>query len=176
MISLDVIALVLTGLSITVSIIYYAGVLRNSDKARMREMIYQRFQLANQDYIKTFFEVSTYTDWSTIKEFEKKYGRWHNPEAAIKMTYVLSVYNTVGVQWKEENIDLDFLLKLYPPQVVIRLWENFKQVIEDIRIRTGNPEHLIHLEMLYDEVKKRHPNITSWYVDEHGIEAIEKNT
>ena len=56
------------------------------------------------------------------------------------MTYILSLYNTGGIQWKEENIDLDFLLKLYPAQVVIRLWENFKPVVEVIRVRTGNPD------------------------------------
>jgi len=161
MVTLEVVAILLSGVGISGSLLYYANVLRNASKARQREMIYQKFQMLSEDYLKTYFEVSTYTDWKTVEEFMQKYGRWINNEASVKLTYILSVYNMVGIYWKEENVDLDFLLKLYPANAIIRMWESFEPVIQEIRKITGYPDYMVYLEYIYRETKKRYPDITS---------------
>ena len=54
----------------------------------------------------------------------------------------------------------DLIFQLYPAHVVIRLWEQFEPIIMNLRIRTHST-HLEPFEFLYNEAKKRYPEITS---------------
>jgi hypothetical protein len=152
-------SIIFAGLSIAASVVYYASVLRNANIARQRELIYQRFQGLSKEYIKTVFELSNRSDWDTLDEYLEKYGRWKNQEAAVDFTYIGSIYNNLGVLFKEENVDPDFLLKLYPANSIIGMWEQFEPVIQMIRERNRTPNHWRHFELLYREAKKRYPDV-----------------
>jgi len=65
MVSIEVIALVLTGIGLAASLVYYANILQNSSKARQRELIFQRGQVYNLEYSKAFSKVINMRDWNT---------------------------------------------------------------------------------------------------------------
>jgi len=148
-------------LGILVGIIYYITIIRNAQRSRQRELIFQRFQGYSKDYIQTYFEVASYRDWETVEDWRNKYGLPMNVEADTKWTYIMSLYNMAGLLLKEKEVDPDLIFLLYPPHVVIRLWEQFEPVIQSLRERT-HPVHLEPFEFLYHEAKKRYPEIDPW--------------
>ena len=92
---IEYLPLVLTGLGLAASITYYAMILRNNNKSRQREMVYQKYQSHSLEYTRTFVEVSGMTDWDTTEEFQKKYGRIANPDAWAKILLIERSYNAV---------------------------------------------------------------------------------
>lgn len=161
MVDIDTLSIVLTGIGLIVAIVYYAQVLRNTSKARQRELIFLRYQGYSKEYVRTYFEVSKYTDWEDAEEWVSKYGKDVNIEADSNWTYMMSIYNIAGLLLKEEEADPELIFQLYPPHVVIRLWELFEPVIQALRART-HPDHLKPFEFLYGEAKKRYPEIEPW--------------
>ena len=91
MVALEVVALVLTGLGITASIIYYANILQNANKtqkvqletrqAQLFMQIYNRFQ--EIEFRQNFNDVLT-REWDDYDDYVKKYGRINNPLAQAK--------------------------------------------------------------------------------------------
>ena len=80
---IEYLPLVLTGLEITVSIFYYSRVLVNTNKARLREVIFQRAQVYSGYYTESFAATRNMNDWSTVEEFQAKYGITANPENGL---------------------------------------------------------------------------------------------
>ena len=160
MVSLEVIALILTGLSITVSIVYYANILRDTSKARQREIIFQRGQVYNLEYSKAFAKTLNMRDWKTPEEFQNKYGVYNNPEEFAYYMYITRVYNIGGLLLKENMVDADLVFKLYPPFSVINVWETFEPLMLNLRERTNYPDAYKPFEYLYTQAKKKYPQIT----------------
>ncbi len=155
---IETIALVLTGLSITASIFYYSNVIQNQNKARQRELIYQKYQNISVEYSRAYNDVILMSDWNTYAEFDEKYGRKNNPDAAAKWMYITRVYNFAGV-YLEEGADPDLLFKLYPAPAVINLWEKFEPIFMERRRRFNDPERAKSFELLYNEARKRYPDL-----------------
>ena len=155
---IEVIALVLTGLGLAASIVYYGNIIQNANKARQRELIYQKYQNISVEYAKAYEEVMLMTDWNTYEEFDQKYGRENNPDASAKWIYITRVYNLAGI-YLEEGADPDLLFKLYPDSAIINLWEKFEPIILERRKRFNDPDRFKPLEYLYREAKNRYPEI-----------------
>jgi len=152
-------SIIFAGLSIAASIVYYASILRNQNKARQRELILQRHQSYNLEYTRTFWEMASWTDWQTIEEYNEKYGMPNNPEAKAKFTYLMRILSTAGTLLRENMDNADLIFRLYPAPGIIGMWELFEPVIHDLREKRNMPSHLEDLEFLYREAKKRHPEI-----------------
>ncbi len=78
----------------------------------------------------------------------------------MDFTYIGGIFNNLGVLFKEESVDPEFLFKLYPATSIIGTWELFEPVIQMIRERNRDPNHWRHFELLYREAKKRYPDVT----------------
>ena len=159
MVSIEILALVLTGLGLTASIVYYANVIQSQSKARQRELIFRREQGYSQGYIETLNKVLGMTDWTEPKEFEIKYGRWTNPEDNAKFVYIMRVFTFAGILLREKHVDPDLLFQLYPPSACITLWEQFHPVIDFLRENSNDTTLYEPLEYLYNEAKRIFPNI-----------------
>jgi len=159
MVSLEVIAILLSGIGITTSLFYYSNVLTNTNKARQRDTVFQKLQGFNLEYSKTYVEVASYTDWKTPDEFREKYGRITNPEAYAKYLYINRVYELAGILLMEKMADPELLFRLYPYGAVISLWETFSPLILDQRNIRKNPGRNLAFEFLYNEARKRYPEI-----------------
>ena len=159
MVSIEILALILTGLGLTASIVYYTNVIQSQSKARQRELIFRREQGYSQDYIETLNEVLGMTNWTEPKEFEIKYGRYTNPETNAKFVYIMRVFTFAGIILREKHVDSDLLFQLYPPSVAITLWEQFQPVVYFLRENCNDSTLYEPLEYLYNEAKRRFPNI-----------------
>jgi len=158
---IEYLPLVLTGCSITASILYYAMVLRNAEKTKQRNLILQRGQEYGVEYGIAFATASNLTDWNTVEEFQEKYGSKTNPEKWSQYLYITRTYNIAGILLKENMADVDLIFKLYPPNAVIRVWELFEPITMNLRKRRNFPEAYESFEFLYKQAKQRYPNITS---------------
>jgi hypothetical protein len=81
MASFEFIALILTGLGLTASIVYYASVLRNSNKTQQLALETRRLQII-MDLDQEMKSFETYNriiellnmQWTDYEDFERKYG------------------------------------------------------------------------------------------------------
>jgi len=155
MVELDI-SIIFAGLSIAASVVYYASVLQNANKARDRELIYQKFQSISIEYIKTFNEVMTMKDWKHAEEWEEKYGQENNLEAFSKWNYVMLLYQLAGLLLIQ-GADPDLIFELYPAGAVIELFELYEPVFEYMTSKKS--WNLDNLYYLYNEAKKRRPEV-----------------
>ena len=157
MVSLEVAAILLSGIGISASLVYYANILRNANKTRQRELIIQRSQTYSLEYMRTMNDVFNQLDWEDAEEWERKYGRYTNPEENAKWTYIMRNYTLAGLLLRQ-GADPDLPFELYPYSSVIGLWETFKPVVQYLRERTNDPSIYEPFEYLYKEAKKRKPD------------------
>ena len=151
-------SIVLTGVGLIIALVYYSMTLRYTSKARQRELIMQRSQTYSVEYQITWSEVIGMTDWEDVEDWAKKYGLKANPEAYSKWMYIMRVYGLGGI-YLQEGADPDLLFKLYPLSAIIPLWEQFEPIIMVIRERNNDPRMWEPFEYLYNEAKKRAPEI-----------------
>jgi hypothetical protein len=169
MVSIEIIALVLTGLSITVSILYYSSVLRNSNKTQQMQLETRQAQLFMNVY-STFTSYEFKKQWNTVMhvwqwddetEFNSKYG-YENPIEFTKIDVVATFFEGIGVLVKRGLVDISFVDDLMSAHIVTS-WEKFKPMIENWRERDNNPQLSEWWEYLYNEVKPimedQHPEI-----------------
>jgi hypothetical protein len=165
MVSLEVIALVLTGLSITASIIYYASILRNANKTRelqiqaqeqaletrKTEIFLRHFGSDTEDHIKTVVEIQKWT-WTGYNDWLERYR--NDPTNWSKFALNMQRYNGLGLLAMRGQVDLDLVYQ-YTPMPIIRLWEHFEGVIMKSREEPEFFEHYEGFEYLYNEMKER---------------------
>jgi len=173
---IEYLPLVLTGLGLTASIIYYSNIIQNQSKARQRELIFRREQGYSLEYIQTLNEVLGMTDWTEPKEWEIKYGRWTNPEANAKFVYIMRVFTFAGILLRENQVDPKLLFQLYPPSTSILLWEQFQPVVYFLRENSNDPTLYEPLEYLHTEAKRRFPEITKPKFREEMLQVRDKAT
>jgi len=160
MVDLDTLSIVLTGVGLIVAIIYYAQILRNTSKARQRELIIQRSQSYNMEYTRAYMKVRAMTDWKDAEDWYEKYG--NNPESGSTWLYIMRLYAMAGLHLRE-GADPELLFELYPANAIMNLWERFEPVFRYQIERSNDPRRWESLEYLYNEAKKRYPDITpSW--------------
>jgi len=158
LVNYQTLSIILTGIGIMIAFIYYAQVLRNTSRARERELVYQKFQSISLEYVRTFNEVMLMRDWENAEEWEEKYGRENNLDAYSKWNYVTRHYQMAGILLKQ-GADPDIIFELYPDGAVINLWELFEPIMEHMKVKSKNRMRLDNLEYLYSEAKKRRPEI-----------------
>lgn len=103
MVSIEVIALVLTGLSITASIVYYANVLSNANKTQKLQLETRKAQLymqildrfSSEENRLRSIEVLT-MDVKDYEDYRENWSMYTNPEAAAKRFHVA---RAVQVEW-----------------------------------------------------------------------------
>jgi hypothetical protein len=146
---------------ILVGIYYYITILKNQQQNRMKEMVFQRMQTQTPESIKDSFEVTpTLFGWDTVEEFHRKYNWKTTPDLVAKRNSIQNKLSSWGFLLREGLIDIDFVGRLFPPNYIMYWWEQNEPIYMDTRRISNNPEQFKDLELLYDAVKKRYPNIT----------------
>ena len=87
---IEYLPIVLTGLGLTASIVYYASILRNNTKTQQNAILYQRFN-TNLEYQQALMEVIWEQDWTTLEE----HGQM-DVESRAKSQHILNHYNALG--------------------------------------------------------------------------------
>jgi hypothetical protein len=158
MVSIEVIALVLTGLSITASIIYYATIIRNQDKTRRTEILFQRLQ-RDASQFEAWGEVVFVQEWKSVEELNEKYPWETEPEARGKWLYVVSLYNNIGLLLQENVIDSKLIFRVFTAGAILTTWKKYEPVIFEIRNNSGE-NNWSGFEYLAEEARRLFPEVS----------------
>ena len=165
LIDIQTLSIVVAALGFAVTCTYYIINLRNTEKIRRRDQVFQKLQLNMMQWWDVFFDVMyKYTDFKSVEEFRSKYGYYENPEAHKKIFYVLNHYNSLGSLLKDDLIDADLLFQLYIPWSFMTVYERFE--LPCIKPQGVLPNGVVYdptsyhgIKYLYAEAKKRYPKL-----------------
>lgn len=155
--------------SLVVGIIYYITIMRNqqrtretslklqeeAEKSRQKEMIFLRFQGFDKTYHDAVDDVLTQEWGNTFDDYIN-----HSPESKSNFNYVQVRYNNLGVMLKHDMMDPDLFYEVFPIGNIIRFWEKMENIILDYRETTKDVTYNEGFEYLYNEAKKRFPDIS----------------
>ena len=147
---------------ILIGISYYIMTLRNAQKNRMTNLVFQSMQTRTSEYFKDVYDtVESLFGWKTAEEFNKIYNWRETPEIIVKRNLIQDKLGAWGLLLRERLIDVDFIGRVFPPSYIIAWWELNEPIYQDTRRRTNNPEYLKDLELLYQAIKKKYPTVSS---------------
>jgi hypothetical protein len=92
---------------------------------RRRDRVFQRLNINVLEHNKIYYDVVRMVDWDILEEYQRKYSRWVNPEAAAKILYIMDHYNSLGILLKDGIIEAGELFKIYAPSSVVSIYEKF---------------------------------------------------
>ena len=70
---------------VLIAAIYYLMALRNTEKIKSRDLIFQRLNVNMIQHYNILYEVLNIRDWNTYEEFLNKYSLTSNPETFAKI-------------------------------------------------------------------------------------------
>jgi hypothetical protein len=146
------------GVGIGVAAIYYMLTIRNTEKQRRKDFLFQAQLARTPEYYKLFSEVYKMHDYSTRDEWEKKYSE----EQKNLWSYLTQHFNVIGLMYIEGIIPAGTLFKMYPTYVVIGLWELSEKSIKGFNeVVHENPWS--GFEAIYREAKMRNPKYVPFW-------------
>ena len=156
MVDTQTISILFAGFSIAASIVYYASVLRNANKAKDRELVNQRLMMITDEFYSKwnrlmFGEWSTFKEWVTVPS-----GRTENGDI---LNYFCTLFNSVGLLYKNRMLGSDLIFSVYAPHFVIVTWEKVSPVVKGSREIFNYYELYAGFEHLYNEAKRLYPDI-----------------
>lgn len=161
MASFEFLAIILTGLGLTASIVYYASILRNANKTQQHQLETRQLQLyttafqptQNKEWMSSLIDVVYNQKWEDYEDFMRKYGPETNPDAYASLQQVIEHYQMIGLFVEQKALDLD-IVNRHHGKFTIRLWEKVEPYVIEHRKRYDNPMHWHSFEYLYNEIKK----------------------
>ena len=160
MITLENVLDVVPALGVIVALIYYSMTLRNTTKARQRELIFQRFQSFDREWARAWTNV-LFNGVNSFEEWQEFFHPIDNPENFTDMIFVQTRYQNIGLMLKEKVIYPDLLFRIYQPGSIMMAWEHYEGNIRHRREIANDPTLLDGFEYLYGEAKKRYPDINT---------------
>jgi hypothetical protein len=161
MVAVEFLAIVLTGLGLMVSIIYYASILRNANKTQLLQLETRQAQLFMQIYDKFVTKdfqndcriLLRVWEWDDYDDYRNKYSSANNLEASSRLATVFHYFEGVGVLVEENLVDSKMVAKLLSANV-IQIWEKFGPIFLEFRVKANLPRVYDKTELLYNEMKK----------------------
>ncbi len=173
MITLDQVIYCLPILGLTASVLYYAMVLRNSNRTRSAQLFMSLHNvMSSVDGMSTFLE-TMYMEWQDYAEFERKYGSDNNPKAYAQRQTFWNTFNNYGVLLKKGLIDPEMIFDAAGGSIIMS-WEKWRPIIVEQRVRYMGPNYCEHWEHLVDVMRsiQKRRGIT-WEPPETGFKFVE---
>jgi hypothetical protein len=159
MVELNVVLQTVSALGVMIALFYYAITIRNTEKTRRKDFIFQSNLARTPEYFDIFHMVDNQMwDYETLEEYYAKYS----DEQITRHNYLYCYFNVIGAIYKEKVASLDEIFQLYPSHSTISLFEISWPLIRDVRARS-NSEWLKPFELLYEEAKKRNPEYVPYW-------------
>jgi len=99
-------------------------------------------------------------DFSTIEEWNEKYGPYVNPEASKHWYSLIFFYDLLGKRVIDGQIDLESVLFYVEPFGILLTWEKSLPIFEEWRERMKFPI-MSGFEFLVNSVQERYPTLMS---------------
>ena len=155
---IETIALVLTGLGLTASIVYYASILRNANKTQQMALETRQTQLfmylydkwSSEDFIIKLLEILQW-EWEDYQDYNRKYG-YANKDKAVQRIAVGAFFEGLGVLVKNGQLKPELVDDLLSWNVVT-YWEKFRPIIIQSRKEQNYPNMGEWTEYLYNQLK-----------------------
>jgi hypothetical protein len=169
MVSIEIIALILTGLSITASIVYYANILKNANKTQQQQLEIRQAQLFMQIHskwsdiaYKTEARKLLHWEFTDVDDYLEIYTGPDNLEYEGSITAINTYLEGVAVLMDRKLIDASMVDELMSGYV-IQYWEKFRPKMIELRKRHNYPHLSEWVEYLYNAIKeitvKQHPEL-----------------
>jgi len=150
-------SIILAGLSIAASIIYYASVLRNANKTQKQQLETRQVQYFNQfietgtsdEYLSTFEEILFKWEWTDFEDFMNKYGPQEEPEKWSRFRKTCRLWEMIGIYYLDNLINLEYVYQVFGSQP-IQLWEKIEPVVLEYRERYETPPKGMMYEFFED--------------------------
>jgi hypothetical protein len=146
MIQIEYLPLVLTGIGLIASILYYANVNRNANKTRQLQI------LKGANLIGSYMNPLYLAEFTDFDEFEDKYDIFSNNEFGEAFFQYFNVLEELGVYVKEGLLDVKYVA-LIGGGAIIGLWEKFYCVHKGFRERHGK-RWFSEAKHLYEKIKR----------------------
>jgi hypothetical protein len=139
------ISIALTGVGMIIALSYYALQIRNQNTTRQAQLFIQiTNNLREEKFQNLLFEIRQW-EANSIDDYMEKY---RNPENMVKLNYVTSFFEGVGVLVKNKflNPKLVYDLMAY---FLFNYYGRFSPFIGDYRVRINRPKLWKNTEYLY---------------------------
>jgi hypothetical protein len=155
MVTLEQIIYIVPILALTASILYYALVLRNSNKARQAQIYVQMYdKFSSPEFMENYF-IAMAREWEDYDDYTEKYAsqRYTNPKEYSRSVSVGIYFEVVGVLLKHGFINVQMVVDLLGT-TVLTWWDKICPYMMEYRVRLNNPRAYMYAEYLYDQVKQ----------------------
>jgi hypothetical protein len=155
---IEYLPLVLTGIGIIASILYYSRVLRNANKTQQNQLETRQAQLfmniyetySSKQYQKDRERMFVIWEFEDFDDFFNKYGADVNPEDHAIWDMFTSHFEGIGVLVKRGLIDSSLVYDLMYGSI-IRFWDKFEPILLGLRELSG-PKTWEDIEFLKNEM------------------------
>jgi hypothetical protein len=168
MASFEFLAIILTGLGLTASILYYSFTIQNQNKTRRLQIVKDIWDwISDEEGYKKFMYLMTMT-WSDYADFGEKYGGFTNPDAYAQRFSVWNKMNGLGYMVKEGVIDDTGAGR------IVWMWEKFAPVITIDRNNLSAGYLFKWWEYLAGEIRREADNRGELLVMPEGFSSTPK--
>ncbi len=159
MVDVQTVLEVVPALGVIVALLYYSLTIRNTEKLRRKDFIFQNSNLwLKPEYFDAWYKIQDLSarmwDYGNLDEFFEKF----NKEQRKTFDWVLSIFNVIAITYWSGVGSEDELFQLTPPNFTINMFEMSWPYIRDLRVQFGDPEYLKPFERLYYESRRRNPD------------------
>ena len=166
MVSLEVVAILLSGISISASLFYYANVLRNTSKSqqiqqetRQTSTYIQTIGFRDANFMKAYGDVFYFQKYDDYEDWMKKYhptGKEWKDEYKDSWANFFAIGNTfqsTGLLVSQGIISPEMVFE-QEGELIMSLWERMGPLIVGLRRDGQSRMFFSYYESLYDEMKK----------------------
>jgi hypothetical protein len=157
MASFEILAIILTGLGLSASILYYTMVLRNANKTQQLQLENRQAQLFmniysqinSNDAIHNEFEMMN-IELKTADDYHELYN---DKTKYTAINWFMTYFEGMGVLVRQGLVDIDLVSQMLSGNI-IWFWERYRDAFNDCRVKYNWPRWMIESEYLYDRVKE----------------------
>ena len=152
MVSFEFLAIILTGLGLTVSIVYYTTVLQNANETRQTRLFWDiHGSHISLPTMAITAELAYEWEWKDLDDFDEKYMMPNNKEDNVKFLHYFASLERIGVLMRRGLIDPELV---YDSQMgtIIHIWEKFSPLMDEMRIKLNAPHIYVDPEHVYNEL------------------------
>ena len=155
---IEYLPLVLTGIGLTASIVYYANILRNANKTQEMQLetrnakFFMQFvmEMSSSEFL-NFWIIMLQWEWTDYDDFERKYGSVNQPELFGPRYHVWKMFDVLGWLVESGVVGIEDVNALMS-QSLLWSWTKFESIIREWRRLYNMPDAFIYWERLNQKV------------------------
>ena len=138
---------------ILVGIFYYVMALRNQNKIRETQWIWQLLNRKTDHGVMSGFLTMLSSNWEDYDDYLRKYDSSVNLENATTRQSSWYFFDIMGIMVKQNKIDIEMIYPFYNMHVLL-LWFKYETVIKVMREGVMDKDYMEGLEYLANEMIK----------------------